>query len=155
MGVGPYPNRGQEDADLINAGKQTITVLPGGSFFSSSESFAIIRGGHLDITMLGALQVSKNGDIANWMIPGKVAKGMGGAMDLVNCGSKVIVVMQHSAEKAKDKAKFKLVDSCWLPLTGKSKASMVITQKAVFENRYGKLVLTEIAEGLTLEDVQK
>lgn len=108
----------------------------------------------MDITMLGALQVSKNGDIANWMIPGKMAKGMGGAMDLVNSGSKVIVVMQHTAEKGTGKGKFKLVDECWLPLTAKGKASKVITEKAVFTNVDGRLVLTEIAEGLTLEQLQ-
>lgn len=154
MGVGPYPKEGEQDPDLINAGKETITILPGGSYFTSSESFGIIRGGHLDITMLGALQVSKNGDIANWMIPGKMAKGMGGAMDLVNSGSKVIVVMQHTAEKGTGKGRFKLVDECWLPLTAKGKASKVITEKAVFTNIDGRLVLTEIAEGLTVEQLQ-
>jgi 3-oxoacid CoA-transferase B subunit len=128
--------------------------LPGGSFFPSSESFGIIRGGHLDLTMLGALQVSSTGDIANWMIPGKKAKGMGGAMDLVNSDSKVIVVMQHNAEKAKGKARLKLVEKCSLPLTAKGKATMVITEKAVFQNINGRLILTEMAEGLTIEQLQ-
>ncbi|KAL4460814.1 hypothetical protein ABPG74_016286 [Tetrahymena malaccensis] len=149
IGIGKYPKPGQQDSDIINAGKETITMVPGSSIFSSSLSFGIIRGGHLDLTMLGAMQVSKEGDIANWIIPGKMVKGMGGAMDLVQSGSKVIVVMEHTA-----KGKHKLLNSCSLPLTGKSVVDKVITEKAVFEKRNDVLVLTEIAHESSLEDIK-
>jgi 3-oxoacid CoA-transferase B subunit len=127
----------------------------GGSYFSSSQSFAIIRGGHLDMTMLGAMEVSEDGDIANWIIPGKLMKGMGGAMDLVSCRSKVIVLMEHSAKSKDSKVSLKLLPKCKLPLTAKGVVSKVITELAVFENINGKLVLTEIAHETTLEDVQR
>jgi 3-oxoacid CoA-transferase B subunit len=130
-------------------------LLPGGAYFSSSDSFGMIRGGHLDVTMLGSFQVSENGDIANWMIPGKVMKGMGGAMDLVSSGSKVVVLMQHSAICKDGQIDIKLLPECTLPLTGKGVASVVITELAVFENRGGKLILTEISEDTTLEEVQR
>ena len=127
-----------------------MTTLPGGSYFSSSDSFGIIRGGHLDLTMLGAMEISENADIANWIIPGKLVKGMGGAMDLVACGSKVIVVMEHTAKNA-----HKLLKACKLPLTAQGVVSMVITEIAVFENQNGKLVLTEVAENSSVEEVQE
>ena len=150
LGVGPYPFPGEEDPDVINAGKETITLLPGSSIFSSSQSFGMVRGSHLDLTILGAMQVSKEGDIANWIIPGKMVKGMGGAMDLVSSGSKVIVAMEHVA-----KSQFKLLKKCNLPLTGKGVVDKVITEKAVFEKINGELVLMEIAEESSLEDVRK
>lgn len=149
VGYGGYPNIGKELANLINAGKETIILLPGASTFSSSQSFAMIRGGHLALTVLGSLEVSETGDIANWISP-KLVKGMGGAMDLVACKSRVIVAMEHTT---KDKS-LKLLKACSLPLTAEGVVDMVITEKAVFENINGKLILTEIAKESSLEEVQ-
>ncbi|CAD8079465.1 unnamed protein product [Paramecium primaurelia] len=149
IGVGPYPKLGQELGDLQNAGKESCTLNPGATTFESSESFGIIRGGHLDMTVLGAMQITKQGDIANWVIPGKMVKGMGGAMDLVASGSKVLVVMEHTA-----KGEVKFVKDLQYPATGMNKVSQVITDKAVFVKRDGQLVLTEIASDTTLEWVR-
>ena len=148
LGMGPFPLEGEEDSDLINAGKQTITSLPDTSYFSSADSFAMIRGGHIDLSILGALEVSKSGDLANWMIPGKMVKGMGGAMDLVAGVKKVIVLMDHNA---KDGAP-KIVESCSLPLTGKGVVNTIITNLGVFEvNKEIKIL--ELADNVTKEEV--
>lgn len=151
LGIGPFPFDGEEDADLINAGKQTISELASSSYFSSSDSFAMIRGGHIDLTVLGAMEIAENGDIANWMIPGKMIKGMGGAMDLVAGVKKIIVVMEHTSKNGDPK----FIPACTLPLTGKNVVDMIITDLAVFQrpDHDSPFKLIELAPGVTAEEV--
>ncbi|EPH5217164.1 3-oxoacid CoA-transferase subunit B [Campylobacter upsaliensis] len=150
LGIGAYPTKEQVDADLINAGKETVTAVKGASFFDSAESFAMIRGGHIDLAILGGMEVSQNGDLANYMIPSKLVKGMGGAMDLVSGAKKIIVVMEHTNKHGETKLK----KECTLPLTGKAVVHKLITELGVFEFERGEMFLVELMQGVSLEDIK-